>query len=212
MIVTLDGKSLSDAFEPGETLQTLVSDVRGAHLGSRMVVSIMIDGRELAGDELSARLDQPVEGVAQIELISAEPHELVASAFREVSLLLAQIGADHEALADQMQSGETSNAVAKFGELLQVWQTCQQAVAEGSSMLSRDMTSMTASDRTVREHLDALADTLRELRGAFEANDMILLSDMFRYEMPDTCRTWQNILTELAEQIEPSMESVSPPN
>ena len=82
---------------------------------------------------------------------------------------------------------------------MQEWHTCQQAIAECSGLLGRDLTAVECAGRPVREHLDGLADKLRELRDAFEARDMVLVADLIQFEMPDICQAWQGILNELAQ-------------
>ena len=53
----------------------------------------------------------------------------------------------------------------------------------------------------MREHLHDLAAKLREVRDALEARDIVLLADMLRYEIPDTCQTWQGILKDMAANV-----------
>lgn len=204
MNITLDGRTLNEPMTPGGTLQDLVTKVRETHLGSRMVVSIVYDGKTLLDQELCTQLSRPIEDVDQIDLVSADPYELVASAFREVANQMASAERQYEALADGLQSEEGAKALAQFGEYLQIWQTCQQAILEGSGMLGRDLTGSECTGGVVRAHLDALAEKLRDLRGAFEAGDLVWLSDLLRYELPNLCRIWRGVMSELAEQIAPA--------
>ncbi len=201
MIVTLDGERLSGAFPADDTLQTLIDEVRRAHLGDRMVVSVVLDGRQLLDQELGERLDGPLGQITRIDLTSADSRELASSALREVAIQLAKAADNQAAVAEQLQSGEVSNAVTAFSDFLQVWQTCQRAIIECSGLLEQDLTTVQTSGKSVREHLDGLADKLRELRDAFEARDTVLLSDLFQYEMPEICKTWESIMYDLATNI-----------
>jgi hypothetical protein len=200
MILTLDGERLEGSF-PTHTLQALIDEVRQAHLGGRLVVAVMLDGQQLLDQELSRRLDEPVEGVNHIELISADARELVSAALREVAQQLAATSENPSAVADQLQSGAMSEATSAFSEFLQVWHACQRALVDCSGLLGEDLTAMESGGKPVREHLDGLADKLRELRDAFEARDTVLLSDLFQYEMPETCKAWQGILNDLATAV-----------
>jgi len=200
MIVTLDGERLKGAF-PDETLQALVEEVRRARLGDRLVVSVTLDGQLLLDQELTERLNEPVGDVNHVELISADPHELVSSALREVAEQLESAAENEAVVANQLQSGEMPEAAAAFSEFLQVWQACQRTIVGCSGLLGKDLTTMHSGGKPIRAHLDSLTDKLRELRDAFEARDTVLLSDLFQYEMPQTCRTWQDILNELATNL-----------
>jgi hypothetical protein len=202
MNLILDGRPLEETCSAQDTLQQLASRVREKHLGARMVVSIAYDGRTLLEDELGAKLCEPIGGVERIDLVSADPGALVASAFREVATQMATAGREYLALADEVQTGETSKALAHLADYLQVWQSCQKSILEGSGMLATDLTALECGGRTVRMHLDELSARLRELREAFQAGDMVMLSDLFRYELPRTCETWEGVMNELAGQIE----------
>lgn len=201
MIVTLDGERLSGLFPTGATLQALIDQVRQAHLGDRLVVSVAVDGQELLDEELGERLESPLDGVGQLDLASADRWQLAADSLREVAERLGEAAGDQAAVADQLHAGNVAEAVNRFGEFLQVWQSCQQAILGCSGVLGQDLTALECDGRPVREHLDALADRLRELRDTFEARDMVLLADLVQYELPDTCRVWQGILNELASGL-----------
>ena len=200
MIVTVDGVRLGGPF-PSHTLQALIDEVRQTHLGDRLVVSVMLDGQQLLDQELSERLSGSVGEVNHAELISADPRELVSTALRETAGQLALAADDQPAVADRLRSGEMSEATAGFGEFLQVWQTCQRTIGDCSRLLGQDLTTMQSGGKSIREHLDGLVDKLRQLRDAFEARDTVLLSDLFQYEMPETCRHWQQLLDDLATSI-----------
>ena len=200
MIVTLDGEHLSGSF-PTHTLQALIDEVRQTHLGGRLVVSVTLDGQQLLNQELSQRLSDPVGETNHVQLVSADPRELVSTALCEVAEQLASAADSRHDVADQLRSGEMPEATAAFGEFLQVWQTCQRAIVDCSGLLGEDLTTMQSGGKPVREHLDGLVDKLRELRDAFEARDTVLLSDLFQYEMPETCQTWQGILNDLATSV-----------
>lgn len=198
MIVTLDGERLTGPFPPGDTLQTLIDQVRQTHLGDRLVVSVAVDGRPLLDAELSERLGGMLEQVRQVDLESADRFQLSADALREVAERLSKVGGEQAAVADQLQAGNVPAAVSRFREFLDAWQLCQQAILECSRLLGEDLTTAECEGRPIREHLNGLADRLRELRDAFEARDMVLLADLARYEMPNTYHLWQRILYELA--------------
>lgn len=200
MIVTVDGERLGGIL-PSHTLQALVDAVRQDHLDGRLVVSVMLDGHQLLDQELSQRLSGSVEGVHHVELISADPRELVSTALRETAGQLGLAADGQAAVADRLRSGEMSEASAGFAEFLQVWQTCQRTIGDCSGLLGEDLTAMQAGGKPIREHLDGLVDKLRQVRDAFEAHDTVLLSDLFQYEMPETCQHWQQLLGDLATNV-----------
>ena len=186
---------------PCQTLQAVLDRVAEQHLEDRMIVFVCADGEALVEDELSNRLAQPLEDTQKIELVSADPRNLVAEALREVARSLDATAAGQPRIAEQLQSGETAAGIDGFGLFLKAWQICQHTLRECNRVLGRDLTQMNACDQPVHEHLAMLNERLRELRSTFEARDMVLLADIAQYELPDLCHTWRDILSELADGV-----------
>ena len=201
MILTLDGERLDEPVSADDTLQAVIDRLQQRRLGERLVVSVVCDGTPLIDEELSQRLTQPLGATAQVDLATADRYELVATALREMAGQLAAIGEQQGATAEQFQDGKIAEAMAGFTTFLDAWQMCQRALLECSSLLGEDLTARTCDGVPVREHLDNLADKLRELRDAFEARDSVLLSDLIQYELPQTCADWQTILGQLADSV-----------
>jgi hypothetical protein len=201
MIVTLDGERLDGAFSNQGTLQALIDQVRRTRPEDSVIVTVAIDGEPLVGKELGERLERPVDQVTQVDLGSADRRQLAADALREVAAQLATVGDDQAAVAGELQAGNTSEAVGRFGKFLEAWQLCQRSILECSGLLGQDLTAVQCDGRSVREHLDGLADKLRELRDAFDARDTVLLADLIQYEVPDVCRGWHGIMKNLADSV-----------
>jgi len=201
MIVALDGERLAGPFAADATLQALVDQVREQHLGDRLVVSVAIDGQVLTDQDLVERLPRAVGSVGQVDLTSADRRQLASDTLREVADRLGAAAGEQVAAADKLQAGRAAEAISSFSGFLEIWRTCQRAIVDCSGVLGEDLTALPCKGQRIREHLDGLVDKLRELREAFESRDAVLLADLFRYEVPATCRLWQGILHELAESV-----------
>jgi len=201
MIVTLDGKQLTEAFPESGTLREVVEQVRQEHLSDRIVVSVVFDGRQLDDEEVGRCLVETLDEVQRVDFCSAEPRRLAADTLREVGRTLGAVGAEQAGVADKLHAGQVSDAVTQFSDFVQNWQICQKAILECSGLLGQDLTAIEFNGRPVGAYLDDLAERLRELRDAFENRDMVLLADMIEFELPETCRTWETILGHLADTI-----------
>jgi hypothetical protein len=202
MIVTLDGQRLETDFAPGSSLQTLIDHLRGMQSDDRLVVSVAVNGHRYGERDLEDGLTQPLGANDQVDVESGNRCEVAAEALRGIAAQLADAESLQAEIAGQLNSGQVAEAVRRFGEFLQVWQACRTALVQGSGLVGRDLTGESFDGRAVQEYLAELADKLRELRGAFEARDMVLLADLIHYEMPALCQTWHNVLLSLAEGIE----------
>ena len=201
MIVTLDGQQVGDSFDSEQTLQSVLDHVTDQHLDERMIVFVSADGETLVDDALNTRLQQPLQDTQKLDLVSANPRTLVAEALREVAKNLEATGEAQAAVAEQLQAGETAAGIKGFAQFLRACQICQHTLRESNRVLQTDLAEFTACGQQVHEHVEALNHRLRELRDAFESRDMVLLGDIVQYELPDLCRTWRDILSELAETI-----------
>lgn len=201
MIVTLDGRQIMREFAPGATLQTVLDELRGELPDNRLIVSVTLDGQLCGEDELEKALVQPLRPDTQIDLESADRCAVAVSALRSVARELADAGPRLAQLAEDLQAGQIAEAVRQVGQFVQVWQRCRDVMVHSGGICGRDPTEMMFDDRPVREHLLDLAMKLRGIRDALDARDMVLLSDILRYEMPPLCRHWHDLLLAVADQI-----------
>lgn len=201
MLITLDGKRLPDQDAAHLTLQALIDQIRTSLLPDRIVVGVRIDGQPVAGEPLGQRLGQALAGVTQIDLDSADPLVLAADALRD---LTDQLGDARDGLAQiavQIQAGKPDAALEDFRGFLGVWRNSQTALRDCSELLGRDLTRDEVDGQMLLNHIEQLSGKLRELRDAFEARDMVLLSDLVEYEMPELCQAWQGHFQALADGL-----------
>ncbi len=201
MLITLDGKRLPDQDASGLTLQALIDQVRAGFLSDRIVVGVRVDGQPLNGEHLGQRLGETLPGVSQLDLESADPIDLAAAALRELTDQLGDARDGLSQIAAQIQAGKPDAALDDFRGFLGVWRNSQTALRECSQLLGRDLTRDEVGGQMLLDHIEQLSGKLRELRDAFEARDMVLLSDLVEYEMPELCQAWQGHFQVLADGL-----------
>lgn len=202
MIVTLDGNKLETAFPPACTLQTVVDQVRAEH-NNALIVSVAVDGQRLDEERLGSSLEQPVRIDAQVDLESGDPRRLVADALRGLCMEFEQVAPLHEQIAEQMAGNDASAAVRDLGSYIGLWNTTQRVLVQCGDILGEDLAAREYDGRTVKEWFEDVVGRLTEIRDALEARDMVLLADLVRYELPTLRETWQNMLSQLANEIGP---------
>lgn len=202
MIVTLDGRKLEREFGSGRTLQSLVDEVRAQHLRDRLVVEVSLDGELLTNPVLSERLVQSIDGVEQVDLSSGEPRELAMAALREAAEQMEIAGDAHIEVAEQLRAGRGAKAIEQFGVLLGIWGACQSSIRNAGYILERDLGTMEYQGRPIHEWFRELAARLRDVRDAFESRDYVLLADILKYEMPEVCQQWHELLSHASQALE----------
>lgn len=202
MIVTLDGRRLNTDFAPQQTLQTLLDEVRASLRAERLLVAVARDGQELTGDELNQSLNAPLGATRQVDVESGSRRDVAAEALRDIAARIEQVGSEQVEIAAELNAGRREQAMQRFSPFLETWQTAQRAIMQCSEVLGQDLTRIESNGASIQTHLNSLADNLRELRRAFQAGDMVLLSDVLEYELPPLCQRWTVLLNGLAETLQ----------
>jgi hypothetical protein len=209
MIVTLDGNKVEKAFEADTTLRAVIDAVRSEQPADCMVVGVALDGQTCTEAELSERLELPLQGVGQVDLETGNPKELGAQALRAIAEQVRKVGGQQEAIADKLNEGETSEAIGEIAEFVKAWQFVHQGIVQICQLTETDLTAMDFEGQPVSAYVDELLDRLVEIKGSLEAQDTVLLADLVRYETPGLCATWNDLLENLAQQLEGATRTAS---
>ncbi len=201
MIVTLDAQRLDTSFDPNCTLEALIEQVRAAH-GRRLIVSVALDGRPLTEDDLQQALGEPLAAGTQVDLQTGDAQALVGDALRALARQFEEAGRQHVGLAERLTTGDSGGALREIGGHMTLWQTCHQALLQCSELLHDSLAGYRHEGRSVQEWSEDVIGKLVEIRGALEARDLVLLSDLIRYELPPLCDVWHGLLEGLAEQVQ----------
>ncbi len=210
MILTLDGRRLDTPFAPTDTLRMLLDRVRAGSGANRLITAVRVDGRKLCDDDLSAALAAPVADHAQIDLESGDPNILVRDVLRE---LATEFGASRdrcEPIAEVLATGDLPAGLRSVGELMNLWQTCYRGIADCSDLLGHDLTQFEYNGQPVTAALAELTEKLQAVRQALEARDMVLLTDIVRYELSPLAEQWQALAANLAEQLDARATAATP--
>jgi hypothetical protein len=209
MIVTLDGRRVEPHLTPDATLEALVGQIRN-EIGERLVVSVSLDGRVLNDADLQAIMSTPIAATAQLDFESSAPHDLVVAVLRGLAISLAEAQDELPSIADTLTSADRSVAIPRISGIVSLWQTSNRALAQCSDLIGEDLTLCESGGRAVREHILELIGTLTTLRQALEAQDLVTLSDLVRYELPALAERWQQITEDLAHHVEARAAASAP--
>lgn len=202
MIITLDNQRIEVETPTPCTLQTLIDQIRATH-ENRLIISIMINGQTLGDNELAEQLGKPLNPDVQIDLESGESHVVARDALRGLALEFQHARTRHEAVADRLGAGESSAGIQDVGDFVALWQTTHRVLAQCSGLLNQDLTQVEHDGRTVQACFEEVVEQLSGIRDALEQRDMVMLSDVVRYELPTLCEHWQQVLEGVADKIAP---------
>jgi hypothetical protein len=120
--------------------------------------------------------------------------------------LAAEFGAAGPLLADiaeRLNSGDVAAAIRDVGAFVALWQACHRALPQCSALCRQNLLDTQYDGHPLEDDLNELVEKLTEVRAALEARDTVMLADLVRYELAPLAQTWQHILNQLADQVEP---------
>ncbi len=171
----------------------------GAALASdrgRTVTDVLVDGTRWSDDQLASP-DIEQATAAEVQLITADPGELVSETFAEAAWALSDAGKLQEEAAQLIQAGQPRDAMDKLRDAVSIWLSVQEAVTKGSQLARLDLDSVTMDGISAQLCIERLTEQLRMIRSALQANDPVGLSDTLLYEMPEVVDEWRRLLEQL---------------
>lgn len=187
MSVTVDDEPLAAESLGLTTVGQVLSHLRSR---DRLVVHVMIDGREPNFDEMESLRAQPLGGKA-VYIETTEPKRIAGEVFDQVERLLDDADTLREETIEHLRAGETVDALKKLGSCFNGWTQAQASVQQVSRLLRIDLERISLDDTTLAAWLKTFAGQLGEIRAALENRDYPLLGDLLDYETRETNNRWR---------------------
>jgi len=172
-----------------------------AEADGRMIVEVHVDGEHWTERELGSP-DHANITAEEVRLVSADPVELVSRTFADADEALSAADGLQQEAAELIQADEQRKAMDRLGSALSIWVAVQQAVERGAQLMNVDLDDVRVSEVTAQKTIEDLAEHLRGMRSALEAEDPIQLSDTLRYELPEVVQQWRGLLRELQFRVQ----------
>jgi len=168
---------------------------------NRLVVNLLIDGREPDLDHLPQVRQSPVTGHT-LFIETAEPREMALEVIAEVETQLRE--ADRlkgEAVELLQKSGGGARAMEKLSGCFSTWHNAQESVVKVARLLRLDLDALRVGERSLTQLIGDFSGQLRQVRQALEARDFVTLGDVLSYEMTETSAHWRDALAAVREVI-----------
>jgi hypothetical protein len=197
MSVTVDDQPLA-----AETLGLRTVGQVLAHLRSkqRLVVYLMIDGREPNLEQMEMLRSQPLDQRA-VYIETVEPKAIAGEVFASVETLLLDAETLRAQAVTHLQAGENADALKKLGTCFTTWNNTQESIEKIARLLSVDLGSIRLEDISLQTWLNEFTRQLTEIRSALESRDYVALSDILAYEAQDTSGRWREAINAIRYAI-----------
>jgi len=190
--------------QPATVADALRAAAQSAELVGRIIVSVAADGRAINEAELS-QLELANTAVAELRLISADPHTLIREVFQDAQHALLTLTSLQRAAADACATGDSQATMAQLGGVVETWKAVRDALSKGAELLSLDLDTFRYSHQG-RDHLataqvTALAAALDLLLSGVRAQDWSAVGDALSYDLDPLATSWGALFAELERLV-----------
>jgi hypothetical protein len=197
MSVTVDRQPLATEEMGLHTLGQLI-----AHLqkDNRLVVHVLIDGQEpdlsQMGNVRKIELDRHTLFVE-----TANPAHLALQALVEVESQLDEADRLRCEASDLITKNQNQKAMEKLSGCFSTWQSAQESVLKTAQLLRLDLSEIQVAGRPLTDMVREFATQLRQIKGALENRDFVLLNDILTYEAVETTGRWRAAVNSLRSAV-----------
>lgn len=190
MVIKINGEELSYTLEGEKNAGELLGSVEAAcRQAQETIVTVCVDGKELAAEELDALFTQAVDADITVEL-STVSGTGIRSYMQAVLQELSAVAADLEQIPVYMQTGKDAQVLALLESLSQKLNELYR------SLLLSDITGLPADisieDKPLPEYQKEITALLQDIVTGIEEKDIIQVGDLAEYELAPLVKTLIN--------------------
>jgi hypothetical protein len=190
MSVTIDHENLEAERMGMRTVGQVLSHVQREN---RLVVNLLIDGREPDLDRLGAVRQSPIEGHT-VYIETAEPRAMALEVLAEVEDQLKEADRLKAEAVDLLHRNGASKAMEKLSGCFTTWQNARESILKTAQLLRIDLNAVRVDSLSLAELLGDFTTQLREIKRALEDRDFVTLADILTYETTQTSTQWRMAL------------------
>lgn len=197
MSVTVDRQPLSADQLGLHTLGQLL-----AHLqkDNRLVVHVLVDGQEPDLSQMPSVRKLPLDRHT-LFIETADPRALALQVLADVDAQLTEADRLRGEASDLIHKGQNQRAMEKLSGCFSTWQHAQESVLKTGQLLRLDLQTIVVDGTPLTEMVQEFAEQLRQIKGALENRDFVLLNDVLTYEAPATTAKWRDAVAAMTREI-----------
>jgi hypothetical protein len=197
--ITVDDREYQGRGQAGQTVRELAEELCGDQHSrdARLVIRLSCDGHPVQPARLEEVLQSTVESFATLEFQTVSVREQVSCTLGQAIEVFQQTDSLRNEIADLLNQGRNEAAMASLQKLLDIFKQVQQTTLLSSQLLGVELDSVRIDGKGLAEVLAVIKERLTDLRNGMEAQDLVMVADLLRYEFSQPLEIWQAILTEL---------------
>jgi hypothetical protein len=198
MQVFLDDEPYAVEDSSPPSVGAVLNDVlRHVRADGRCLASIRCDGAEIGPADLERVLAEPADAYTRLDFASGRAGDLVIEALARVQAMLMEAEPARLRTVEHLNRGRVAESMESLRVFFDAWRQAHEVVLQSAQLIALDLTTLMVEGRPLAEFFSQYAEQLRQLKGALEARDTVVLSDMLTYEVEATTRQ----LIEIIERV-----------
>jgi len=166
----------------------------------RLVVEVAVDG-VVWNDEAFNDPDIVTSEADEVRLVSTDRVRMVVSVMDDAIRTLDEIENRQLIAADQLDAGDHATGMASVGEAVGLWSAIHQAINLSGDVVSLRLDEPLDPIGPPMPVLNELTTCLGNLKTSIVRQDVVVIGDVLRYEMPDVLDRWRQLLRGLRERV-----------
>lgn len=188
------------------SLEEILKYVEDKHLAPDCVIrQIRLDGLPLDGDSLRAESPTSIQEISKrekVEITTGTVKEIALDSIAEALAYLDRVEALIPSLAESFQVSPGSDAYMKLRQLYDGFYWLNVLLEKIQARFGVNLELARIQGVSAREHLEKFASILKQLIGAQEQSDFVLISDLLGYEVYPVIPAWKEMFGILSEKVE----------
>lgn len=194
----LDIKKLAANATVGE-----IVDVAKTKLESKdaILIEIACDDRTVSAETIMQTLGRPASNFSRIDCRSGDPREIVIETLKSSGSALVESKSSAQKAAEDLTSGSVAQGMQRLIDCVEIWSQAHEAMVNSGALLKLDFEELVIAEKHIFEWLTELGAKLRDIRGAIENRDHVLLSDILRYEAEEFIEGWERMIDAYVKHV-----------
>lgn len=199
MSVMVDDKPLAAEQMGLMTVGQVLSHIQQTE--RRLVVHMLIDGREPELEKLSVVRASPLAGHT-LYVETAEPRQMALEILQDIESHLSGTDQMRDECVELLRANITVKALEKLRGCFSAWHHAQESVIKTAQLLRIDLARIIVDGRPFTQVLKSFADQLRLIKSSLENRDYVSLIDTLVYEAADTSANWRSAIRSMRSVIQ----------
>jgi|GEM_PF-582263 hypothetical protein len=190
--LTLNRSPIQKDFSESQSLNEVVDHLFASEIGEESVlISLEVDGEDIPYDDSLNLNGKPIHDFKSVNFKTQTSLELAFEAIDSCNDYIDILTDKIKAMAQSYQKGESDEANALFGDMIDILDLYVQLFSRIHSTLKRNIKDPLDQSKEIQNLDIHLLSVLKALIPAKEKGDIIMLCDLLEYELIDNLTQWK---------------------